>query len=148
LTLYNDPVNKFVAGFIGSPPMNLIDGTLIRRDSAIFFDEGTFQVKVPERMRSALSPYLDKKVTFGIRPEDIEDSADRPDADPDCTAKARIEVVEPMGSEIYLYLATNINSFIARVQAKAEPAVNEEHLMALNMEKCHFFDVDTEKTIV
>jgi len=148
LTLYNSPVNKFVAGFIGSPPMNFIGGTLIRSDGEIFFDEGTFKVKVPERMRSALSAYIDKKVTFGIRPEDIEDAADMPDADPDRTAKARIEVVEPMGSEIYLYLATNINSFIARVQAKREPAVNEEHLMALNMDKCHFFDIDTEETIV
>jgi len=148
LTLYNSPVNKFVAGFIGSPPMNFIDGTLIKRDSTIFFDEGTFQVKVPERMYAALTKYLGKKVTFGIRPEDIENASDVPNVDPNCIVKARIEVVEPMGSEIYLYLATKINTFIARVAAKQEPSVNEEHMMALAMEKSHFFDIDTEETIV
>jgi multiple sugar transport system ATP-binding protein len=147
LTLYNRPVNKFVAGFIGSPPMNFMDGTLIKRDSGIFFDEGTFQVKVPERMYPALTKHLGKKVTFGIRPEDIEDAAVYPDASSDSMVKARIEVVEPMGSEIYLYLATNINSFIARVQARHEPAVHETHTMALNMDKCHFFDIDAGKTI-
>ena len=148
LRLYNSPVNKFVAGFIGSPPMNFMGGTLIKRDSVIFFDEGTFQVKVPERMHAALTKYLGKKITFGIRPEDIADAADNPNADTDSLLRARIEVVEPVGSEIYLYLATKINSFIARVQAKHEPAVNEELVMALDMGKCHFFDIDTEETIV
>jgi multiple sugar transport system ATP-binding protein len=148
LTLYNSPVNKFVAGFIGSPPMNLINGTLIKRDSTFFFDEGTFQVRIPERMYRALDKYLSKKVTFGIRPEDISDATGAASPDPGSTVKARIEVVEPMGSEIYLYVATKLSSFIARVQAKREPAVNEEHIMELDMNKSHFFDVDTEATIV
>jgi multiple sugar transport system ATP-binding protein len=73
LTLYNQPVNRFVASFIGSPPMNFLRGRILQRDGRWYFDEGTFQVKLIDEMVPKLSGYAGKEIVFGIRPEDIYD---------------------------------------------------------------------------
>lgn len=148
ITLYRHPVNKFVAGFIGSPPMNFIDGTLVKKDNAIYFNEGKFEIKVPERMQSALEPYIGKEVTFGIRPEDINDASIAPFVSPYNTVDAIVEVIEPMGAELYLYLTTGKTPFVARVDAHVKAVENQMMKLAFDLEKSHFFDPVTEKTIV
>jgi multiple sugar transport system ATP-binding protein len=147
IQIYTQPSNKFVAGFIGSPPMNFIDGTLIKRDGGLYFKEDQFQVKVAESMYSNLSTYIDKKITLGIRPENIYDKLFLGDASPENTVKATVEVVEPMGAELFLYLKKGKLSFVARVDVHQKAEVNQDIEIVLDMSKAHFFDPSTEKTI-
>jgi multiple sugar transport system ATP-binding protein len=148
LTLYEKPVNKFVAGFIGSPPMNFMKGKIIRKDNNWIFDEGRAQVKIVEEMIPKISPYLGKEVVFGIRPEDIYDKLFIGSAAPENTLVATVEVIEPMGSEVYLYLTTGAHSFVARVDAHDRAEVNQDLEVVFNMAKVHFFDCDTEESII
>ena len=147
ITVYDHPKNKFVAGFIGSPPMNFMRGTLIKKEGRMYFDEGKITVKIVDEMRRNLEPYLGKEVFFGIRSEDIYDKLFVTQAPPENIINARCEVYEPMGSEVYLYLNTGKHSFIARVGAHDQTEVNQNMDLVLDMSKVHFFDVDTEETI-
>jgi len=146
--IYDHPKNKFVAGFIGSPPMNFMNGRVIKKDGRIYFDEGKIQVKLVEDMHKAVNPYIGKEAIFGIRSEDIYDKLFVSEAPPENIVRANCEVYEPMGSEVYLYLNTGKHSFIARVGAHDRPRVNEDMDLVFDMSKVHFFDKDTEKTIV
>ena len=148
MTVYDKPVNKFVAGFLGTPPISLMDGRIIKKERKLYFDEGTFQVKLLDDMIKVMSEYEGKQVTFGIRAEDIYDKLFVSDASRDNTVRATCEVVEPLGSEVYLYLNSGKNTFIARMGAHNRPEVNREMEVVFNMSKVHFFDRDTEKTII
>lgn len=148
INLYNHPATVFVAGFIGSPSMNLFKGTIVSEDGNVFFDEGKFKVRVSEQHKEKVSPYADRKIVSGIRPEDITPkvSASGPIAGREVASI--IEVVEPMGSEVYLYLNTGINSYIARVKSHPKSGVRQSVDMVFNMDKAHFFDPETEKAVV
>ena len=148
LTLYENPVNNFVAGFIGNPPMNFMRGKIIKKENVWFFDEGNMQVRIVEDMVPKLNPYLNKEIVFGIRPEDIHDKLFVGEAPIENTFTATVEVIEPMGSEVYLYLNTGKHSFVARVDAHDSAEVNQDLEIVFNMARVHFFDCDTEKTIV
>ncbi|MCR4336322.1 MAG: glycerol-3-phosphate ABC transporter ATP-binding protein, partial [Candidatus Omnitrophica bacterium] len=148
MTIYDKPANKFVASFIGSPPINIMEGRIIKKDRRYYFDEGKIQVKIVERMHQALARYEGKDVSFGIRPEDIYDKLFVSESSPDNTVCATCEVVEPMGSEVYLYLSTGKHSFISRVGAHNRPEVNRDMDLVFDMNKVHFFDKQTEETIV
>ncbi len=148
ISVYDHPENKFVAGFIGSPPMNFMNGRVIKKDKGIYFDEGRFRVKLVEEMYKKITPYLDKDVIFGIRCEDIYDKLFVSQPVSENIVRVNCEVVEPMGSEVYLYLNTGKHTFIARVGAHNKPQVNQEIDMVFDMSKVHFFDKDSEKTIV
>lgn len=148
MELYDRPVNKFVAGFIGSPPINLVRGRIVKKDNKYYFDEGAFQVKLVEKMHGVMSSYEGKEVTFGIRPEDIYDKLFAPDASPDNTVRATCEVLEPLGSEVHLYLNSGNHNFIARVGAHDRPEVNRDMDLVFDMSKVHFFDEQTESTII
>ncbi|MFA5499906.1 MAG: sn-glycerol-3-phosphate ABC transporter ATP-binding protein UgpC [Candidatus Omnitrophota bacterium] len=146
--LYDKPVNKFVAGFIGSPPMNFVKGVLINREGKFYFNEGNFQVKIVEAMVPKIIPYVNKEVIFGIRPEDIYDKLFVSYAPSENTIKANCEVIEPMGSEVYLHLNTGRSSLIAKVGGHDRPAINQDMDLVFDMAKVHFFDKDTDLTIV
>lgn len=148
ITLYDKPVNKFVAGFIGSPPMNFVKGTVIKKNGKLFFNEGKFQVKLVDGMIKSMTPYVDREVSFGIRPEDIYDKLFVSDAPPENTIKATCEVIEPMGSEAYLYLNTGKNPLTAKVGGHNKPTINQDMDLVFDMSKIHFFDKDTDITIV
>lgn len=148
ITLYDNPKNKFVAGFIGTPPMNFMSGKVGKLNGTLYFQEEKFQVKIVDDMAPKLAPYLGKKVFFGIRPEDIFDKLFIGTASPEFTITATVEVIEPMGYEVYLYLNTGAHSFIARVDAHERAEVNQDLEMVFNMSKAHFFDPATEETIV
>ncbi len=148
LTLYDNPVNKFVAGFIGSPPMNFLKGRVIKKDSKFYFDEGAFQVKIVDDMIPRLIDYESKEIIFGIRSEDIYDKLFVSDAPPENTITAQVEVIEPMGSEVYLHMNTGKHVFTARVGGHDRPSVNQEIDLVFDMSKIHFFDKDTEAAIV
>jgi len=148
MTVYDNPKNKFVAGFIGSPPMNFMHGKIVKKDSRLYFDEGKIQVKVVQDMYKQITPFLNREIIFGIRSEDIYDKLFVSDAPPENIVRVNCEIVEPMGSEVYLYLNTGKHTFIARAGAHDRPAVNQNMDLVFDMSKAHFFDGETEATIV
>jgi multiple sugar transport system ATP-binding protein len=148
IEVYDHPKNKFVAGFIGSPPMNFMQGKIIKKDGKIYFDEGKIQVKLVEDMYKKMTGYVGSEVIFGIRSEDIYDKLFVSEAPPENIVRVNCEVFEPMGSEVYLYLNTGKHTFIARVSAHDRPLVNQEMDVVFDMSKVHFFDKNTEETIV
>jgi multiple sugar transport system ATP-binding protein len=148
ITIYDKPANKFVAEFIGSPPINLMKGRIIKKERKYYFEEGKFHVKLVEEMHERMSGYEGKDIIFGVRSEDIYDKLFVSEASPENTIKATCEVVEPLGSEVYLYLNTGRHSFIARVGAHNRPAVNRDMDLVIDMNKVHFFDPETEQTII
>jgi multiple sugar transport system ATP-binding protein len=148
VAIYDYPRNKFVASFIGSPPINLMKGRIIKKERRFFFDEGKLQVKLVEDMYAKMSRYEGKEVIFAIRSEDIYDKLFASEASEDNTVRATCEVVEPLGSEVYLYLSSGKHNFIARVGAHDRPEVNREMDLVFDMSKVHFFDTQTEETIV
>jgi len=148
INIYDNPVDKFVAGFIGSPPMNFMEGAIKKKGGRLFFDEGSFEVAILDKMAAPLARYIGKKIIFGIRPEDIYDKLFATKAHPEETISALVDVIEPMGSEVYLYLKTNGHSFIARVRSRSTPRVSDRLDVVFDMSKVHFFDRETEKTII
>ena len=148
IDVYDHPKNKFVAGFIGSPPMNFMLGRIIKKEGKIYFDEGKIQVKLVEDMYKRIANYVGNEVFFGIRSEDIYDKLFISDAPPENIVRVNCEIFEPMGSEVYLYLNTGKHTFIARVGAHDRPKVNQEMDVVFDMSKVHFFDKNTEETIV
>ena len=148
ISLYDKPKNKFVAGFIGSPSMNFMEGVLTRKASGLFFNEDNFQVKLVDEMANQLSDYEGKEVVLGLRPEDIYDKVYAPNASPDNTITATVEVVEPMGAEAYLYLTTGKTPFIARVDTHEQVEVNNDIELVFDMSKAHVFDKDSGETVV
>jgi len=148
IDVYDHPQNKFVAGFIGSPPMNFMQGRIIKKEGRLYFDEGLIQVKLVEDMYKKLANYVGREIFFGIRSEDIYDKLFVSEAPPENIVRVNCEVFEPMGSEVYLYLNTGRHTFIARVGAHDRPKVNQEMDVVFDMSKAHFFDKNTEETII
>ena len=148
LDLYDRPANQFVAGFIGSPPMNFFEGRIEQQNGAMHFDEGGFTLQLEDSHASCLSDFAGKDVVFGIRPEDIRDIVHVTNPHPHHQLTAKVEVVEPMGAEIFLYLTTGKHTFTARVDARATAAVNQDLNLVLAMEKAHFFDKSTGEILV
>ena len=148
ITIYDHPKNKFVAGFIGSPPMNFMHGRIIKKNGRLYFDEGKIIVKIIDDMYAQLNAYTGKEIIFGIRSEDIYDKLFVSDAPAENIVRATCEVFEPMGSEVYLYLNTGKHTFIARVGAHDRPSVNQDMDVVFDMSKVHFFDKGAEETIV
>lgn len=148
MTIYDKPANKFVASFIGTPPINLIKGVIVKKEKKYYFDEGKFRVKLLDEMGSRIAPYAGKEIVFGIRSEDVYDKLFVSESAPENTIRVTCEVVEPLGSEVFLYLNSGKNSFIARVGADNRPEVNRDMEVVFDMSKVHFFDPETETTII
>ena len=148
LTIYDHPANRFVASFIGSPPMNFLKGRIIRVGGALFFDEGTFRMRVVEEMAARLGAYEGKPIIFGIRPEDLYDKLFITDAPTDSVVTSTVEVVEPLGAEVYLHMKSGQHQIIARVGPHDRPEVNQDIDLVFDMGKAHFFDSETDVSIV
>jgi multiple sugar transport system ATP-binding protein len=149
LTLYNRPVNKFVAGFIGSPPMNFLTVSIQSENGALRVRDDTriVDLAVAQDHYAALQPYVGKRVVFGIRPEDIRENTSQTTV-PGRSVTAKVEVVEPMGSEIYLHLDMAGSSFTARIKSEQEPDVNKPYVLDVLMDHAHYFDLASEQAIV
>ncbi len=146
LGLYNNPVNRFVAGFIGSPPMNIMKVGVKEEGGRLLIDEGTFKVALTGKAADVLRPYVGKDVFFGIRPEDLL-YRETPAAENNI--KAKIEVVEPLGAEIHVYVSTtNHPSITARVAPRFEFHVGDNANFTPDMGKMHFFDMETEQALM
>jgi multiple sugar transport system ATP-binding protein len=143
LTIYREPVNEFVAGFIGSPAMNLVDGRLERRNGKIVVTSSAFEAEVPESTAEMLSDYTGKDVVLGIRPEDIYEAADADRLSASAPIRAHLDVVEPMGNEIFLYFALGGKDLVARIDVRTPPSVNTDVDLVLDADSLHFFDKET-----
>ena len=148
LNLYNKPVNQFVAGFIGSPSMNFIRGTLSSSGSGMVFDEGNVQIALPAGHGDQLGGHADQEVTLGIRPEDIHDPDTIGRNVETVEIEANVEVVEPMGNEVFLNLTTGKTAFVARVDPLHMPQIDQTVKLAVEIDKAHFFDSGSEKSLL
>ena len=148
--LYDFPCNMFVAGFIGSPQMNLLDATLHKDGDAYYLDLSGDKVILPKEKTAdgSLDAYVGKPVKAGVRPEDIKDDAEFVEKHADCKLTTTVEVSELMGSEIYLYLEYKGNKMTARVAPTSKAKNGSQVIMAFDPHKVHLFDPETELTIL
>lgn len=145
--LYDFPANTFVAGFIGSPAMNFFDATVTGSREDMHLDSGNFKLPVAGSKRERLTGYLGKTVVLGIRPEDIHDRDFAPSAFNGAPVKANVDVMEPMGSEIYLYLLSGKSSYVARVDPRSQARPGAAIDVMMNLDRMHLFDKQTEQAI-
>ncbi len=148
--LYDSPINKFVAGFIGTPQMNMIDANAtLNGDKVTLSFCGHNVVLSPEKSKPLIDQgYVGKVVTLGIRPEDMHDDEQWLQNSPDTVIEATIRVYELLGAEVNLYFDIEDTQFIARVNPRTTARVGSTVKIALDVDKIHVFDRDTELTIV
>jgi len=148
--LYDKPVNMFVAGFIGSPQMNFINAVLFKRDEEYFLKFGDNELKLPESKVKQIegTDYIGKEVVMGIRPECLHDEEVFIKSMPDSVVKANVEVVEMLGSETLLHMFIGDISCTARVDPRTKTRAGDVIDIAIDANRIHLFDKDTEKTIV
>ncbi len=157
LGLYNQPENMFVAGFIGSPAMNFLRVNLEREGNKYYFKEKSlsqeeFKIGIPEALLEEVSDidnYVGEEVVFGIRPENLIDASLQGEfkITEDNSFKSKVKVVEPMGSEIYLYFDLEGDELIARVDADSEAKVGDIVKLGVDPKKMHMFDPKTEECL-
>jgi multiple sugar transport system ATP-binding protein len=162
--LYDSPCNLFVAGFIGTPQMNFISGTLNKKGEDVYFNFENVSIKLPAEKANnpALKDYIDQEVVVGLRPECIYDQPAQVEAHADAAMEAYVEVTELMGAEIYLYLNVGkseegdgkikiVNegtNMIARVSSRSTSRAGDTVKVAFDTARIHIFDKATERCIV
>jgi len=155
--LYRSPANLFVAGFIGSPPMNFFKGTVVAKGNALFFREQTpagaaspnpITLLLEAAQAGPLRSYLEKPILLGLRSENIAPKRHAPEVPPDRTIEAIADVVQPMGSETHVYLSTPGHSFVARLPASTKVQAGQTLSLVFEMPGAHFFDPASERAIV
>ncbi|MBV9672903.1 MAG: sn-glycerol-3-phosphate ABC transporter ATP-binding protein UgpC [Verrucomicrobia bacterium] len=148
LTLYRQPANLFVAGFIGSPPMNLLRGKIYRKDGGLAFTENSeknaLTVPLAGPIQDLANRYVDKEVVFGVRPEHLSEEVKNGSH---VTLKSTVDIAEPMGSESLVYLKAGTGNLIARIAGEHLFHMGQEVAVQLNMDKIHLFDVETEEVV-
>lgn len=144
MDLYNQPANKFVAGFIGSPPMNFIDVNVENFENDSYISNGDFKIKLFENQAKMFSRYCGNKVVLGIRPENLEY----------CTAENEpqvisgiITVVEPLGSVTNVFVQLKNTQIVASINANSSVRVGDRIFLKPDMSKAKFFDFETEEII-
>jgi multiple sugar transport system ATP-binding protein len=142
MEIYAYPVNKFVGGFIGSPGMNFLSAKIVSEKSRLYVDAGSFQLLIPAKKNSFLESKTDQEVILGIRPEDIQDAAFTDESSITDSFKAVAEVVETLGAEVQLNVASGEHDLIARVDPRTKAARHQEIDLAVNMEKIHIFETE------
>jgi multiple sugar transport system ATP-binding protein len=175
--LYDQPVNEFVAGFIGSPSINLVESELVRSNGHLEVSLGEHRLAVDDqiaRNRSGLDDYVGKKIILGIRPEDFEDTAIEPDAPADRRIKVTADLTEPLGSEVLVHFGTEATAvvssaaaadagedadirlgeadevttrLIARVSPKSRIALGQQVELAVDTTRLYFFDPETREAV-
>ena len=148
--LYDKPCNKFVAGFIGAPQMNLIDAVVGKSGSEVTLTFDGHTIALPAEKGKVLEEkgYNGKTVTLGIRPEDLHDDEAYLAASPKSVIDATIRVYEMLGAEVYLYFDVNEANCTARVNPRTSARPGDTVKLALDLSKIHVFDKDTEQVIV
>jgi len=149
MEIFQHPVNMFVAGFIGTPSMNFLQAALKKEGGSYVVDGGSFTVSAPPAPPEELEPYVGRPVIFGVRPSDIFDKSLRNpiEAAAGNTVRTLVDVSEPMGDIITLYLTCGTHSLVATIDAETRAKDGEALDVALDLAKTHLFDPDTEQAI-
>ncbi|QQS38143.1 MAG: sn-glycerol-3-phosphate ABC transporter ATP-binding protein UgpC [Ignavibacteriales bacterium] len=149
LNLYNKPANKFVAGFIGSPSMNFLEGKISQNGSLNFeSSKSGMKIALNNSYGAKLKNHLNKKIWMGIRPEDIYDAGLTNTMNDKSQINVNLEVVEPMGNEIFLYFQVDETQFVVRVPAREMLQSGNKKELVIDTSKLHFFDFETEAALV
>jgi multiple sugar transport system ATP-binding protein len=143
--LYDKPANLFVAGFIGSPAMNFFPGQLRKEGNGLCVDTGDFSIKIPEGRAGFYMPYVGKDIIFGIRPEDIHNPMFAPPGIHVEPVETKVDVTELMGNEIFLYLISGKNNFVARVDPRTRFQIGDQVQVVFNMDNFHLFDPSADR---
>jgi len=145
--VYAYPTNKFVASFIGSPPMNFLDAKIVQSGNRAFVDVEEFKLPIPDGHPAA--GMIGKKIILGIRPEEIFD-ANLPSnvvpTDDNCIT-AKVDVLEPLGHEYVAYLSIGKHSIIATIDNETRLKESQSSKFSINLERIHLFDAETEQAI-
>jgi multiple sugar transport system ATP-binding protein len=155
LAIYNTPANRFVAGFIGSPPMNFINGHLYQQPGGVFFKEANTDktslkslcVRLADSQAAALQNEYGREVVLGIRPENILEAGDH-DSISDSVFESVIELVQIPGPEVHLNLALPNHQLIARVRATKRFSPGQKCFFQIEMEHAHFFDPQSGRALL
>src|SRR4029453_2454138 len=176
-SLYDKPLNEFVAGFIGSPAINRVESELARSNGHLEVSLGEHKLAVDEQIahnRSGLADYVGRKVILGIRPEDFGDTSVEPDAPADRRIRVTADLTEPLGSEVLVHFSTEATGvvssaaaadvgedaevrlgededvstrLIARVSPKSRVALGQDVELAVDTSRLYFFDPETRASI-
>ncbi len=148
LTVYEKPDNRFVAGFIGSPPMNFINGTIGKKEELYTFECDSFKIDIPKEVDHLLEEYVGKEVVFGIRPEHIRDVASSDWIKEKVIFESVVDFREIIGSETFLYVHVGKIALTARVGGLCDATSGSKFQIAMRLNKLHFFDPKTQKAII
>jgi multiple sugar transport system ATP-binding protein len=150
MNLYDHPRNRFVAGFIGSPAMNFVDGTISTVDRKQFIADGNaFTLDLPDALVARMEGLSDTPVTLGIRPEDVSVAPESGPplftgestiVHPPITAPAKLDIVEALGNEAFVYAVVGPHTITSRVAPRPFPPHGSPITLAFDLAKSHFFD--------
>ncbi len=141
--LYNHPENVFVAGFIGSPQMNLINSVVKKFNNNFYAEFSGYKIKLPKRMNEKISSYENKEVILGVRPENISISKDNGEN----TIKLHVDIAEMTGADYYLYGKLGEKKIIANVASNQNIESEKDYLLKLDIDRIHIFDKINERLI-
>ena len=150
MNLYSKPANKFVAGFIGSPAMNILEAELVEHDEKLFVKIEDYKFELPKAKAAAVRKNIkldgSKKVWFGLRPEDIECA---PESKINDSLKGEVRLLENMGSETFCYFRMGEERYIAKLDSNKTKELNvgEDFNFTMTLNRCHIFDYETEANI-
>ncbi|MDI6731677.1 MAG: ABC transporter ATP-binding protein [Candidatus Margulisbacteria bacterium] len=148
LKVYSQPSNRFVAGFIGSPPMNFVGGKVTKKDGNYSFESESFSIPVPLEVDGQLAGYVDKEVVFGIRPEDIWDVPSSAWIQQKILLESTVDFREIIGSETYLYLKVGRSQLVSRVNGMCNASSGSKFGIVINLNRIHFFDPASQTAII
>ncbi|MCE5325292.1 MAG: sn-glycerol-3-phosphate ABC transporter ATP-binding protein UgpC [Planctomycetaceae bacterium] len=143
LEVYESPANRFVASFVGTPPMNFFNGKLVAQNGGVYFDEGAAQLRLTDAHAAKLSAWLGKSVVLGVRPEAIALHDTGRFAGRDNTLPVKLQVIEPLGDKMDLFAATPRHGHIvARVDAQRDLKADTPAQFHIDMQRVHIFEPD------
>jgi multiple sugar transport system ATP-binding protein len=148
LNLYKHPVNVFVAGFIGSPAMNIFTVEVEEENGQLFVKGHDIALRLPETYAARLAPYKGGKILFGVRPESIYDARFRRDADPSTHFEATVEVVEPQGRDLFIYVVAGDQQMVVRLDDRTDAQPQQRIRLAIDPEAIHAFDPETNDSLL
>jgi multiple sugar transport system ATP-binding protein len=142
LDIYDNPINHFVAGFIGTPPMNFLNGSLQEKNGAVVWTDGHGMIRLPDEVKANVRDHVGKDVVFGVRPENMHDKAFHGEAPEGATLLCKVEVVEPLGDEQYVYISEpkQKHMMIAKFDSHHKVTVGSEMEVVFDLDRVHVFD--------
>jgi len=146
--IYDHPINRYVAGFIGSPAMNFLPCTIVKDNSNIYASAKGFKLRIPSDRAKIVKDYINKEAVLGVRPEDIDAKSTARDYDPEGIFEASVWVVEPVGSEKLAHIKCDQYVLVARLDPHIDIKPGQTVEFVAKMDLAHVFDKETERTVL